>query len=169
MAKCATCGTMILFGGKKAGDLRFCSDKCLQRRGALGFAAAEVPPEIVQKHAESLHDGDCPKCGGQGPVDIHTSYRVWSAIILTSWQDIPELCCRACGNKSKTASLGYCLLFGWWGGHGLIVTPLQVTRNIVGLFRSPDPTKPSAKLVGMAKLDLAAKVLKIRQQGKAQP
>ena len=31
MATCASCGTTILFGGKKIGDKRFCDDKCAAR------------------------------------------------------------------------------------------------------------------------------------------
>lgn len=32
MAKCGYCGTTILFGGKKDGDLRFCNDECHAKR-----------------------------------------------------------------------------------------------------------------------------------------
>jgi len=170
MATCAFCGTTILFGGKKSGGIRFCSDKCRERGQlpALFSALSEVSAEIAHKHAESIHDGNCPKCGGQGPVDIHTSYEVWSAFIVTHWKEIPELCCRACGKKSSAISLGYCLPLGWWSTRGFILTPVQVTRNIIGLFRHPNPMKQSEELVSMARLDLARKVLQIREQGKEQ-
>jgi hypothetical protein len=168
MAQCASCGRTILFGGKKSVGLRFCNDKC-EQRSALVSAMAEVPTEITQKYAEFLHGGSCPKCGGQGPVDVHTSYRVWSAMFLTSWKSKPEICCRTCGNKGRAISMGYSLLLGWWGfPWGLIMTPVQVTHNLIGLFRHPDPTKPSAELLRMARLDLAKKVLQARQQGNAQ-
>ncbi len=49
------------------------------------------------------------------------------------------------------------LFLGWWGfPWGLIITPIQVCRNIVGLYIHPDHTRPSEKLRRAVKLQLAA-------------
>ncbi len=74
MAICANCGTMIVFGGKKAEGRRFCSEKC-RAAGlealALARAADDIPPEIIEETTRLAHAGTCPKCGGEGPVDVH--------------------------------------------------------------------------------------------------
>ncbi|OGV45902.1 MAG: hypothetical protein A2X46_06920 [Lentisphaerae bacterium GWF2_57_35] len=50
-----------------------------------------------------------------------------------------------------------CLFFGWWGfPWGLIMTPIQLGRNVFGLFTSPDPTRPSAALTSIVRANLAA-------------
>ncbi len=75
MAQCGICGDSILFGGKKLGGLRFCGEKCLQK-GLLILAAREVPDEAVQRRIREVRSGQCPVCGGPGPVDVHTSYKI---------------------------------------------------------------------------------------------
>ena len=168
MAQCASCGRTILFGGKKSVGLRFCNDKC-EQRSALVSAMAEVPTEITQKYAEFLHGGSCPKCGGQGPVDVHTSYRVWSAMFLTSWKSKPEICCRTCGNKGRAISMGYSLLLGWWGfPWGLVLTPVQVTRNIIGMIRAPDASRPSEHLRKLVLVNIGRQLM-ARQKAAAAP
>jgi hypothetical protein len=162
MAKCAYCGTTILFGGKKDGDLRFCNETCCEKGVAVRIAR-RLPEDEVQKRAAVVHQGNCPKCGGPGPVDVHVSYRVWSAVHLTSWQSRPQVSCRSCGVKHLLGDTAFSFLLGWWGfPFGLIVTPIQLFRNIVGLASSPDPTLPSEALASLVRADLAAQV--VRQQ-----
>ena len=114
MAKCAYCGTTILFGGKRDGDLRFCNQKCFQKSDVVRFAQ-RLPDDVVQKEAATVHQGTCPRCQGPGPVDVHVSYRVWSAIHVTQWSSRPQISCRSCGVKSKVRDMLYCLALGWWG------------------------------------------------------
>jgi len=38
----------------------------------------------------------------------------------------------------------------------LILTPVQIVRNVIGLSKSPDPFQPSAALKRIARLQLAA-------------
>src|SRR5262245_1613216 len=83
MAKCGYCGTTILFGGARDGDVRYCNADC-QQRGAVAAVAQHVPDQLVSEQVWKVHQGVCPRCGGRGPVDVHTSYRVWSALVLTS-------------------------------------------------------------------------------------
>jgi len=66
MASCSACGTTILFGGKRLGDLRFCSDKCLARGRHLAVAG-QIPDAVVADLARRVHSGRCPKCNGPGP------------------------------------------------------------------------------------------------------
>lgn len=87
MTKCSYCGTRILFGGKAHGDRRFCNETCY-RKQALVDLSKQVPEDAVHKSVWDIHQGRCPKCGGNGPVDVHVSYRVWSALVLTSWQSV---------------------------------------------------------------------------------
>ena len=163
MAVCSYCDTTILFGGTRQGDLRFCNDDC-QNRGALAYYADQLPREEVEKYIQSVHGGDCPNCNGAGPVDIHTSYRVWSAFVLTSWASRPLVCCRRCGVRRKLEDMLFSSVLGWWGmPWGLLVTPLQLGRNFFGLFSAPDPAEPSRALEKILKLQLAAQVLESQQ------
>jgi hypothetical protein len=162
MASCAYCGTFILFGGNKDGDLRFCNAQC-QQRGALRRVADQLPQDQVRSYVEDVHTGACPKCNGPGPVDVHTSYRVWSALVMTSWSSMPAVCCRRCGIKSKLGNAAYSAVLGWWGfPWGILVTPIQIVRNVGGLFMSADPAQPSPKLENILRLHLAAQAAEPR-------
>lgn len=168
MAKCAYCGSTIVIGGKRQGDFRFCNDKCLQR-GVLLSALDQVPKDLLERYIHAVHRGNCPKCKGNGPVDVHTSYSVWSILVLTSWRSTPQICCKKCGIKAKVRDGFVSLLIGWWGvPWGIILTPVQVVRNFAGIFYSPDPSKPSKTLETMVGLDLAAKVVQAQAQGLTQ-
>ena len=158
MARCAYCDTFILFGGSRDGELRFCNADCHQR-GILKSVADQLPADRVNQYIEEVHSGLCPKCEGPGPVDVHTSYRVWSALVMTQWTSRPAVCCRRCGVKSKLGSAAYSAVLGWWGfPWGLVMTPVQIVRNVGGLFSSPDPERPSEKLENLLRLHLAAQV-----------
>lgn len=167
MAKCAYCNTTILFGGTKRGERRFCNAKC-EQGGLLADLADQLPEEAVGRYIAEVHEGGCPRCHGPGPVDVHTSYRVWSALLLTSWASRPVVSCTGCGRKRKAGDAFFSLFLGWWGfPWGLIVTPIQVGRNVVGLFQTPDPATPSPALAQVARMELAAKVVEARRQEQA--
>jgi len=167
MASCAYCNTTILFGGKKQGDLRFCNAEC-EQRGFLMSLANQIPQRDVDGYVARVHSGNCPACDGQGPVDVHTSYRVWSALLMTSWSSRPAISCQGCGSKRKIGDAVFSVLLGWWGfPWGLLVTPLQIGRNILGFFQTPDPATPSPALEKMLRLQLAAQVVQDRQQNGA--
>jgi hypothetical protein len=164
MAKCDCCGTTILFGGVREGDLRFCNATC-HTNGYLSVVADKVPEDIVAQHLRDLHAGNCPKCGGPGPVDIHTSHFVWSALIMTSWRSRPVVCCRSCGKKAKLGGLFSSAALGWWGlPWGILLTPVQVFRNVAGLLSSRDPTQPSAELANLVRIQLASQFVEARRQ-----
>lgn len=159
MAKCGYCGSMILFGGKKAGSSRFCNHNCLQG-GALLSLSEQIPEKIVQQALTSVHRGRCPECKGPGPVDVHISHRVWSLFLVTSWGRQQRLSCRPCGIRSQVGNLAFSLLLGWWGfPWGVIMTPVQVGRNVAAMLRGRDQRAPSADLTRLVRLNLAAQAV----------
>jgi DNA-directed RNA polymerase subunit RPC12/RpoP len=155
MTRCDYCGSTILFGARRDGQRTYCNAACAGK-GALVAASREIPEDAVKAEVARVHRGPCPKCGGAGPIDVQTSYRVWSAVYLTNWSSRPQLTCRRCGIKARLGDMVYCLLLGWWGfPWGVVITPVQVLRNVAGLFRSASQS-PSPQLAGMVRLHMAA-------------
>jgi hypothetical protein len=154
MTNCNYCGTGILFGGKREGNLRFCNERCRQA-GLLVAASRQIPDAQVQEFVWKVHQGRCPKCGGSGPIDVHTGYRVWSAVLLTQWSSSGQISCRPCGMKKQFADAGFSLLLGWWGfPWGLIMTPIQVGRNLAKVASPPEFAKPSEQLERALRINL---------------
>ncbi len=163
MASCSACGTTILFGGTRDGDLRFCNAGC-SRKGFLVRVASQIPPDAIRETATAIYHGRCPRCEGPGPVDVHTSYRVWSALLLTSWQSRPQISCRSCGRKSQAADAVFSLFLGWWGfPWGFLVTPVQVGRNIAGMFSRRGEHAPSKELEQAAGMAMASHAIQQQQ------
>lgn len=158
MATCDTCGTTILFGGVRQGDLRFCNAACAQK-GALIHAAGRISDTEVETQSRAIHQGNCPKCGGPGPVDVHKSHTVYSFLVMTRWATSPALCCQSCGRNKQLGAAAASLLLGWWGfPWGLIMTPIQLTKNVKGLLGGgPDPSTPSADLRRLVRATIAAR------------
>jgi hypothetical protein len=162
MASCGYCNTRIMFGGKKLGDQRFCNAECLQRAEMVGVAS-QIPAEEVSRRVQLVHLGNCPKCQGQGPVNVHTSYRVWSALLMTSWSSRPAICCQSCGTKKKLGDTLFSAALGWWGfPWGLIFTPVQIIRNVIALLLKPNPAVQAAALERMVRLDMASQAVQQR-------
>jgi len=163
MVSCAYCNATILFGGKTQGDLRFCNAEC-EQNDLLTNLADQIPADDLARYVQLTHQGDCPKCKRKGPVDVHMSYWIWSALLMTSWSSRPTICCSTCGTKKKLLDALYSTLLGWWGfPWGVILTPVQVIRNLVSIARSPDPTKPSVELERQIRLRLATHLAKTNQ------
>jgi len=163
MAACGACGTTILFGGVNDDGTRFCNAKC-HAQAELVFAARHIPPDLVRREAETVHRGMCPKCEGPGPVDVHTSHQVWSLLLLTSWKSTPQIACRRCGVKSQVGDALFSFFLGWWGfPWGLVVTPVQITRNVLAMFRKPAPG-PSADLERIVGLEIASQSIRNAQR-----
>jgi len=169
MAKCGYCGSTIIMGGVRAGNLRFCNSRCHQNAYILSVAQ-QVPPDVVDRQVEEVFRGNCPKCRALGPVDVHKVHRVWSALVLTSWSSTPHVCCRSCATKRQLGGLLFSLLLGWWGfPWGIILTPIQIGRNIVGMCAGPDPSRPSADLRKLVQVSLGAQLLQKSQQNRPPP
>src|SRR5262245_66249051 len=106
MARCGYCDTRIIFGGLRDNDARYCNERC-RNAGSLLKTSLKVPEDVVRQQVWALHRGPCPKCKGRGPVDVHVSYWVWSAVLLTRWGSTPALSCRSCARKSQLVNLGF--------------------------------------------------------------
>jgi len=154
MAKCDVCGSVIIFGGVRDGEFRFCSKKCQANSYLLKFAA-QIPREVIQEHVRAIHAGPCPKCGATGPVDIHYSYSIYSLLIMTSWKTNQLIACNRCGLKAKLGNLVSSFFLGWWALAGLFLTPVQIYKNIRSLMLSVDPYAPSDRLEKVVRLSLA--------------
>ncbi|MDM8544830.1 hypothetical protein QUF90_27500 [Desulfococcaceae bacterium HSG9] len=54
----------------------------------------------------------------------------------------------------------FSFLLGWWGfPWGLIMTPIQVVRNIVEIFKAPDGSQPSEKLNNIVRVGIATRLV----------
>ena len=159
MPKCSGCGQFILFGGVRGAGRRYCNATCATKE-LLQLAAEKLPKELVAESVRKVHEGDCPTCGARGPVDIHVSHSAVSLLVVTRWQSIPQLCCRRCGFKAQVKRLMVSTTFGWWGfPWGILITPFQIIRNIVGIVRPPDPSTPSQELIDCIRLRMATEVI----------
>jgi hypothetical protein len=143
---CANCGKSILFGGMRDGTRSYCCSACLEA-DEVGRLGAMIPTRFVDAHAVGIHGGRCPKCEGPGPVDVHRSYTVWSALVLTRLRTHEHVVCMECAGKQQRRDLLSSVLLGWWGiPFGPLATPLQVIRNVAALHSNPGVDGPSEAL-----------------------
>ena len=115
----------------------------------------EVPEDEIEEALTAFHQGDCPCCGGPGPVDFHFSYRVISFVVLTQFQTIPKISCRSCAQKSKLGNFFATLFLGWWGiPFGLIITPIYLCKNLYSLMFPVSADYPSDQLREFIRLNI---------------
>lgn len=155
MATCDSCGARILFGGRREGNWLFCNDDCARQAAAL-TDAARIPRDVVEQYARQIHRGDCPRCGGPGPVDVHDYHTIWSAIVISRISSHRILGCRPCARRARLGASLSSMILGWWGfPNGFIFTPVQLARNLAGLLRGTNPDLVSPELERVAR-DLIA-------------
>lgn len=152
--KCKQCGTFFFLGGIRRGEQRFCNHRCDRFNYELTRSEA-IPTEVVDDQVRRVHEGPCPRCQGPGPVDIFSSYRVWSVLLVTSWSRRCHICCRSCAVKSQLGDTLFATILGWWSLWGIVATPLQIGKNIVALLHPPDPSRPSEALRKQVRITLA--------------
>lgn len=158
MASCSYCDSFILFGGKTDSTGYYCNARC-QQAGNLLALSSRIPEHEIEKLVQEVHHANCPRCGSPGPVDVHKAHKVWSALVLTSWNSSPALCCKSCGTKRQAGAILFSGFFGWWGfPWGLVMTPTQIVRNVVEMFNGPVSGQPSDLLRKMVRLQAAAGV-----------
>jgi len=120
----------------------------------------QVPGDLVEKQAWAVHQGVCPVCGGPGPNDVYVSYQVWSAVIVTRHTTRRWVSCRNCGRKGQIDDLGLCFVLGWWGlPWGIVMTPIQIGRNLAALAKKRDLSSPSPELQGILRVAIASQAL----------
>ena len=169
MAKCDYCGSTIVIGGVRAGDQRFCNSNCHQDAYVLSVTK-NIPPDVLDRKVEEVWRGNCPKCRSLGPVDVHKVHEVWSALLLTNWSTKAQLSCRSCATKRQLGGVAFSLFFGWWGfPWGLILTPVQIKRNVIGMSRGPDSARPSDDLRKMVLVNIGTQIIARQQATAIQP
>jgi hypothetical protein len=152
VAHCDCCGTYFYGGSIERGKYRFCNGVCAEKGAVLAVLDC-FSPEEIDRHIASAHAGPCPLCGAHANVDVHQSHRVYSIIVYISWRTKMHFCCQKCGRKEQLKDLGFCMACGWWGVPGLVITPVQILKNIIGIMRVSD--RPSRDLQRIVKLNLA--------------
>lgn len=165
MRRCHACNFWIPLGGIADGEYRYCCDICVQD-GPVFPLSRQLPEADVRLKALKIHSGRCVHCQGPGPVELRTSYRIWSVVVLTHWSSRYQISCRGCGFKAQLRGIVYSALLGWWGlPFGVLVTPVQIVRNVLGMLFVPNPQAPSPGLVRQASLQLAQERL-ARERGR---
>jgi hypothetical protein len=65
-------------------------------------------------------------------------------------------------------SAAFSLVLGWWGlPWGLLLTPVQIGRNLIGIARPPEASKPSAQLEKIIRMNIAANMAQQRSAAAA--
>jgi hypothetical protein len=156
-------------GGLSSGTQRFCNKKCLGNAYVIS-AAQKVSPDVIDRQVEEIFRGNCPKCRGLGPIDVHKIHRVWSALVLTRWTTTSQVSCRSCAAKSQLGGVLFSAVLGWWGfPWGLILTPVQITRYVAGMCAGPDSSKPSDALRKLVLVKIGAEALQKSQPNTPPP
>lgn len=154
---CPTCGLSVLFGGVKDGDKKYCSKKCYEA-DEVNRIAKHIPEDAVVSLTNKIRNGKCPVCQGHGPIDVHKSYFVYSVIIYTSYKTKEHIVCKQCARKKQLSSLFLSTVLGWWGiPFGLIITPVQIVKNLIALFKNPGEISPTELMTQRIRQMLAAK------------
>jgi hypothetical protein len=112
-----------------------------------GISEGRIENKILE-----AHQGPCPECGKNGStIDIHWSYRFWSALFYWSWKSKSMVACRECARAAQSEDLVFSAVCGWWSPPGILITPLAIILNIVALCRRMDtPSDRFRKLVRMS-------------------
>lgn len=156
-------------GGVTQGAEKFCNATC-RNNAFITRLSQNIQPDVLEQKIEEVWRGKCPMCGGYGPVDVHKAHQVWSALVLTSWKSRQFVCCRSCGTRQQVGGLLLSGVLGWWGfPWGLIVTPVQITRNIIGMCGGPDRSRPSPELRKAVQVHIGSQIYAASQQRKPPP
>lgn len=143
MASCGYCDATILFGGVKMRGKVYCNEHC-READVTNEITATIPESHLEQALAEFREAPCPVCGSRGPVDMHTSYRVLSFIVLTQHAEIPRVSCRSCAGNAKIKDGLITFLFGWWGvPFGIVLTPVFLCRNIYGFLFPVSELEPS--------------------------
>ncbi|PXV56933.1 hypothetical protein SAMN04487785_10956 [Dyella jiangningensis] len=169
MSSCDQCGKSILFGGQRLDQRRYCSAACARIHPLLEMAD-RVPVDILQRQVSEWRQSACPKCKRRdGAIDVHEHHRVHSLVLMTQWSTRRNVCCRRCGRREQLLSTLYCATLGWWGfPWGLLVTPVQIVRNVAALCRR-EADRPSAAFEQIVRRQIARHYLDAQATVPASP
>ncbi len=153
---CPTCSKTILFGGIKVDDKKYCSKQC-HEDGEISRIAESFSDQTVEAFSAKIHNGTCPECDGEGPIDVHKSYFVYSFLISTNYRTNENVVCKKCATKRQWSDLIRSFFVGWWGlPFGLIIMPIMIIANIIAMFQNPHLKGPTKALNERSRLLLAA-------------
>jgi hypothetical protein len=153
VAICDYCGATYRGGAAVHGKLRFCTHQC-RDKGRVLELLDQIPPSMIEDQIDKIRAGPCPECGSRASIDVHKSYKVYSALVWTSWRTRSHFCCQSCGRRHQAKALASSALLGWWGiPFGLLITPWQIVRNLLAMMRKADRASPD--LERSVRIDLA--------------
>jgi hypothetical protein len=158
--KCGACGATLVFAGARRGGIPFCDPKCATDGAWAAYARQWVPEEEVERRASLLFAGPCPKCRGPGPVDVHATYFIWSAIVASFTSMGTHVACDACARSRRARDVALVVLLGWWSWVGIFLTPFILYRALTS--RIVPRSAPSDLLRGVARRQLAEEVAGVR-------
>jgi len=158
MAVCDYCGVTYRGGAIKDGPYKFCTGPCRDHGRVLLERLDHIPEDKIESYIAGTHEGPCASCGQRRGIDFYLSYRIWSAFVYSRWQTKSHILCRNCARRRQIKDLMFCIFAGWWSLPGFLITPFQITFNIIAMLRTPNPAVPSERLRKIAKLDLARKL-----------
>ncbi|MBP0715730.1 hypothetical protein DF141_18055 [Burkholderia cenocepacia] len=165
MAECNHCGRTFLVGGRSIDGRRYCSPACARAHPVV-VEAERVPDAKVRQYVDDWRYGPCPICLREGrPVDVHASHRVVSLVFVTRWATRRHVCCRRCGRRKQAVALLASATLGWWGlPWGIVLTPIQLARNVLGLA-ARDPEAATPQFEALVRRKLAARRLARAERG----
>jgi hypothetical protein len=170
MATCASCGNSILWGGVRLNGRRYCGQKCCSQ-DEFGRFAASIPEQAVKIEAKKIRNGNCPVCSQRGEeIELRKSYKAISYVIMTRWGVYPIISCSSCHRKKVLGDFFLTLLFGWWGfPWGLIITPVQLIRNICAFATDTKTSESSKELCSAVRVMMAHKNLSLQYRSSHDP
>lgn len=154
MAKCDSCRTLIAWGGVKEGNYRYCSERCTER-GRIERVTRAVPRELMERYLWAVYEGDCPQCGGPGPLDVYGAHGAWSELASALRNRLPPISCRACGAKTELQAVLRAAALGWWLPFEVLLMPLAIGRSILRMAMRRSQSGPSRQLERRVKVELA--------------
>jgi hypothetical protein len=162
--RCDRCGFWIPLGGVRQDGFHYCCDECAQY-GPLIPRSRQVPAVEVRLAALKILSGRCEMCSGPGPVEVRRSYRIWSFVVLSHFSTRLQISCRLCGLKAQLRGIASSMLLGWWSlPVGVVMTPVQIGRNLWAMLVSPDGLEPTPALLQQASLIVAETALMAEQR-----
>jgi hypothetical protein len=156
----------MFWGGVKQAGRAYCSDNCAQGDN-LHQIIQQIPPHVIDRAAADFQKGACPECQGPGPIEFFESHNVYSFFVMSRWTSTPHVCCKSCANQKAGSAIAVTLVTGWWGiPWGLVMTPVQIARNIGTLAKQIEVGTPSPML-----RDTVARLMAVQalEAGAAQP
>lgn len=154
MAKCDSCRALIAWGGIKEEGYRYCSERCMEQ-GRLDRVTRAVPRDLLDRYLRAVYEGDCPQCGGPGPLDVYGATRGWIDMRIVLGERLPPISCRSCGAKTELRAVLKSAALSWWLPFELILMPLSISQSILRMAMKRRQSGPSPQLERRVKVELA--------------